>query len=101
MSHADGENKTLDDLHEDAGSGLMWMRVRVRKMRAGFDDAQQEAERVAREVGILRDFLVQGDLLEDDDREKVETLHDHILKAYDDLCSALDDGKGAGTASPC
>ena len=97
----DQENKTLMELHDEGMSGLMWMRVRVRKMRAGLDDARQEADRMAREVSILRDFLVQGDLLEDDDREKVETLHDHILKAYDDLCSALDDGKGAGTAPLC
>jgi len=93
MSHTDEQDKTLDDLHDDAFSSLMWLRARVRTLRAAFDDAKCEADRVSKEAGILRDFLVQGDILNDGDRDKVEILCDHINEAYIDLLLVLEEGR--------
>ena len=96
MSYTDEEDKTLDALQEDTLCGMMWLRSRMKRLQAGYDVAREGADRVAREVDILYDFLVQGDLLDDDGRDKVDTLHDHILKACNDLYLVLEDRKHAG-----
>ena len=96
MSYTDEGDKTLDALQEDTLSGMMWMRLRMKRLRTGYDAARGGAERVAREVDILYDFLMQGDLLDDNGREKVDTLYEHILTACNDLRLMLEDRKDAG-----
>ncbi len=95
MSHTDEQDKTLDDLHDDAFTSLMWLRAHVRSLRSGLDSARQMADRMAAETNILRDYLVQGDMLDQNGREAVGILHDHITEAYIDLCQVIEEGRGA------
>lgn len=95
MSHTDEQDKTLDDLQDDAFANLMWLRARVRSLRSGFDEASHLADKMAKETNILRDFLVQGDMLDERGREAVGILHDHITEAYIDLRVVIEEGQGA------
>ena len=89
------DEKTVKELFDDSIATILWLRLRFRALREGYNDALDEAEKLWTEIDILKEYLLLGEALEEDEREKVEAMTGHIGKAFGDLCAALETGKHA------
>jgi len=72
---------------------MLWLRIRFRALRQGYDDALGEAEKLWTEIDILKDYLLLGETLDEEGREKVEAMAGHIGNPFGELCAVLETGK--------
>ena len=89
------EEKTAKEHFDDTIAAMLWLRIRFRALREGYADALGEAEKLWTEIDILKDYLLLGEALEEEEQEKVEAMTGHIARAFGDLRAALETGKRA------
>ena len=89
------EEKTVKEQFDDSIAAMLWLRIRFRSLREGYNDALGEAEKLWTEIDILKDYLLLGEALDEEGREKVEVMAGHIATAFGDLCAVLETGKRA------
>lgn len=87
------EEKTVNELIDDSTAAILWLRIRFRALREGYNGALDEADKLWTEIEILREFLLIGESLEEGEKAKVEAMAGHIAKAHGDLCAALETGR--------
>ena len=89
------EEKTVKEQFDDSIAAMLWLRIRFRALREGYNDALGKAEKLWTEIEILKDFLLTSEALDEGEHEKIEAMTGHIAKAYSDLRAALETAKRA------